>query len=115
MKLIVDAQLPESLCFYFEQCDCIHTNQLSKGNLTTDSQINSLSIKEQRVVITKDTDFYYSYQTNKKPYKLVLVKLGNMRLKEINKYFQSNAPKIIRILKSHSFIMLEKNKIKIIE
>jgi len=57
MKLIVDAHLPESICAYFNDCDCIHTKQLEKGNLTKDSFINELSIKEQRAVITKDTDF----------------------------------------------------------
>jgi predicted nuclease of predicted toxin-antitoxin system len=115
MKLIVDAHLPKSICEYFYNCDCIHTQQLEKGNLTKDSLINKLSIKEHRIVITKDTDFYYSYIASRKPYKLVLVKLGNMRLGELKNYFKTNSEKILTILKNHSFIILEKNKIKIIE
>jgi predicted nuclease of predicted toxin-antitoxin system len=115
MKLIVDAHLPKSICEYSNNCDCIHTQQLEKGNLTKDSFINELSIKEHWVVITKDTDFYYSYIVSHKPYKLVLVKLGNMRLVEIKKYFKANSEKIIKILQNHSFIILDKNKIKILE
>lgn len=115
MKLIIDAHLPKSICEYFLNCDCIHTQQLEKGNLTKDSFINKLSIKERRVVITKDTDFYYSYIASRKPYKLVLVKLGNMRLEELKNYFKLNSEKILSTLQNHSFIILEKNKIRILE
>lgn len=115
MKLIIDAHLPKSICEYFLNCDCIHTQQLEMGNLTKDSFINKLSIKERRVVITKDTDFYYSYIASRKPYKLVLVKLGNMRLEELKNYFKLNSEKILSILQNHSFIILEKKKIRILE
>lgn len=115
MKLIIDAQLPNSLCEYFNDCDCKHTKQLKKGNQTKDSSVNELSINEKRVVITKDTDFYYSYLASHKPYKLVLVKLGNMRLSELKKYFKNNSNKIIELLEEHSFIILEKSKIRVLE
>ena len=108
MNLIVDAQLPESICEYFADCNCVHTKQLKQGNLTKDSFINELSVKEKCAVITKDTDFYYSYIAYKKPYKLVLVKLGNLRLLELKNYFKSNAKNIKIILEKHSFIILEK-------
>lgn len=113
MRLLIDAHLPESICDCFKDCDCVHTKQLEKGNLTKDSFINELSIKEQRAVITKDTDFYYSYIANGKPYKLFLVKFGNMRLTELKDYFKNNSSKIISLLENHSFIIIEKNRIRI--
>lgn len=115
MKFIIDAQLPKSLCEYFKDCDCIHTSQLDKGNQTRDSYLNELSVKERRALITKDADFYFSYITIKKPYKLVLVRLGNMRLTEIRQYFENNSNDILRLLEHHSFIILEKRKIRILE
>jgi predicted nuclease of predicted toxin-antitoxin system len=115
MNFIIDAQLPESLCQYFHNCDCIHTSKLKRGNQSRDSSINEVSIKENRVVITKDTDFYYSYITSQKPYKLILVKLGNMRLSDLKQYFQNNSNKIIEIIEEHFFIILEKNRIRILE
>ncbi|MFO8002006.1 MAG: DUF5615 family PIN-like protein, partial [Marinilabilia sp.] len=63
----------------FDGCDCKHTRNMENGNLTKDSLINEISIQEQRAVITKDSDFYYSYLASHKPYKLVLVRLGNMK------------------------------------
>jgi len=115
MNIIIDAQLPESLCEYFHDYDCIHTSNLKRGNQSRDSSINEVSIKEKRVVITKDTDFYYSYIASQKPYKLILVKLGNMRLSELKKYFKNNCNKIIELIEEHSFIVLEKKRIRILE
>lgn len=115
MKFIIDAHLPRSICNFFGKHDCIHTSQLEFGNETKDSLINELSIKEHRTVVSKDTDFYYSYITGKRPYKLILVRLGNFRLRELNQYFESNAEKIIELLKENSFIVLEKGKIKVLD
>jgi predicted nuclease of predicted toxin-antitoxin system len=115
MRLLIDAHLPESICEYFFDCDCIHTKQLAKENFTKDSYINEISLKEQRAVVTKDTDFYYSYIATAKPYKLVLVKLGNMKLAELKNYFKNNSNKIKTLLKNHSFIILERNRIRIVD
>jgi predicted nuclease of predicted toxin-antitoxin system len=90
MKLILDAHLPASLAQYFPGHDVLHTSFLSEGNFTSDSTINEISILEDRVLITKDSDFYYSFVASRKPKKLVLVKLGNMRLKELKAYFERN-------------------------
>ena len=35
---------------------------------------------EMRVVVTKDTDFYYSHLLHGRPWKLVLVCIGNLGL-----------------------------------
>ena len=79
MKLLIDAHLPGTLGDFFDGSDCKHTRNMENGNLTKDSRINEVSIQEQRAVITKDSDFYYSYLASHKPYKLVLVRLGNMK------------------------------------
>ena len=115
MKFLIDAHLPVSICDCFKNYDCIHTNQLAKGNLTKVSFINKLSIKEKRAIITKDTDFYYSYITNRRPFKLVLVKFGNMRLSDVKNYFQKNGNKILNLLENHSFVILEKSRIRVME
>lgn len=115
MKFLIDAHLPASLCIYFEGQDVVHTSSLTDGNKTRDNLINTISIEESRIVITKDTDFYYSYLSAKKPYKLVLVKLGNMKIADLKSYFQANADKIISIMENSSFIILEKENIRILE
>lgn len=115
VKFLIDAHLPISIAEYFHDQDIVHTSELPEGNNTTDFIINTLSVQEQRIVISKDSDFYYSYLASRKPHKLVLVKLGNMRIQELKSYFQANAAKIISLMKDHSFIILEKGRIRILE
>lgn len=63
MKFIVDAQLPLSLSKYLEKrgFDVIHTDDLPNKEFTTDNEIREISVKEERIVITKDSDFLDSY------------------------------------------------------
>ncbi len=93
----------------------MHTSMLTEGNYASDSTINDLSVLEERILITKDSDFYYSYLAQRKPYKLILVKLGNMRLKDLKIYFEDNAAIILSLMEGHSFLILEKERIRILE
>lgn len=93
----------------------VHTSAPESGNRTQDKSINTLSVLEERILITKDSDFYYSYVAARRPYKLVLVKLGNMRLKELKAYFQRNAPVIKALLLNHSFLILEPEHIRVLD
>jgi predicted nuclease of predicted toxin-antitoxin system len=115
MKFLIDAQLPKSICEFFAAYDVIHTSSLKNANQTKDTFINELSLKEKRAVITKDTDFYYSYVAAKKPYKLILVRLGNVKLKQLKEYFKHNSKKVIELLESNNFLILERNKIRILD
>ena len=60
MKFIIDAHLPKSLASFFNEHEVIHTTELAEGNRTKDKLINTLSVLEGRILITKDNDFYYS-------------------------------------------------------
>lgn len=115
MNLLLDAHLPISIAGFFKECIAIHTSQLEMKNQTSDKVINDLSMAEKWVVITKDSDFYYSYIREKIPYKLILVKLGNMRLKELHEYFRKNSGTIITLMQTHSFLILEPEKIRILD
>jgi len=59
MKFLVDAQLPLRLARFLQNSgyDTLHTRELPQHNATPDAQINDLSIQQDRIVITKDSDF----------------------------------------------------------
>ncbi len=80
MKFLVDAHLPPGLCALMQAAghDALHTRGLPDGNQTPDETINALSLKDERVVVSKDTDFYYSHLLHGKPWKLLLVRTGNL-------------------------------------
>jgi predicted nuclease of predicted toxin-antitoxin system len=111
MKFLIDAQLPPSLknLFISKRFDCLHTLDLDLKNETPDSVINFISINEERVVITKDTDFLKSFLLKKQPYKLILVKLGNTSKNEVINFFQNKFNEIIKRVESESLIFLRQS------
>jgi len=106
MKFIVDAQLPRKLSHFLnsKRYDCIHTLDLPRKNATSDSEINALSIKEKRIVISKDSDFYNSYLTKLEPYKLLQLSTGNITTKELIELFDKNLEMIMEEI-AHNFVV----------
>lgn len=94
MKFLIDAHLPPSLKVVFQAAghDALHTMDLPDQNASKDSQINVVSMSEQRVVKTKDTDFYYSHLLHGRPWKLALVRTGNLGLKPTKQMFATHLP-----------------------
>jgi predicted nuclease of predicted toxin-antitoxin system len=87
VKFLIDAHLPHCLCALLAQHghDATHTLNLSAGNRTKDSVISQISVTEQRVVISKDSDFVYSHVLYGRPWKLLLIKTGNMSAQSLTK------------------------------
>lgn len=110
MKFLLDAQLPLSLKQIFIEggYDCIHTLDLAEGNNTADKIINKISVAEQRILITKDSDFFNSFLIKQEPYKLILVKLGNSSKKDLIQFFQDHFTGIIDRIKVEAMIVLKK-------
>ena len=113
MKFIVDAQLPQTLARLLREkgFDAIHTSELEDGNDTTDEEINRLSLAEDRIVISKDGDFYDSFTAKKEPYKLLHVKTGNIKNSELISLFDKNLELIISELDESSVLQISQNYI----
>jgi predicted nuclease of predicted toxin-antitoxin system len=109
MKFLVDAHLPRSLCGMLAQHghDAMHTLDLPAGNATKDGVINQLSIDQQRVVVTKDTDFFYSHLLQKRPWKLLLVKTGNISTRNLRALFERNLSAIERAFGTHTLVEVD--------
>jgi predicted nuclease of predicted toxin-antitoxin system len=110
VKFLVDAHLPRSLCALLARQghDAVHTSDLPAKNATTDRVINQLSLDEQRVVISKDTDFFYSHLLLGRPWKLVLVKTGNLSTRKLQAFFERNLPAIEAALRDHSLVEIDR-------
>ncbi|MDW8089815.1 MAG: DUF5615 family PIN-like protein [Meiothermus sp.] len=57
----------------------MHTSELPRRNATPDEEINALSLRERREVVTKDADFVQSPILHGKPYELLLISGGNLK------------------------------------
>ena len=116
MTFLVDAHLPPGLCALLRSAghDAIHTSGLTEQNRTPDEILNELSFRDQRVVVTKDTDFYHSHLLHGKPWKLLLVRTGNIRTRDLKSLFQTHLAAIIAALEKNSLVELDRQQVRII-
>ena len=116
MNFLVDAHLPSGLCRLLQAAghDAIHTRQLPTQNQTPDETINILSLNEHRVVVTKDTDFYHSHLLHGKPWKLLLIRTGNIRTRDLKALFERHLPEIIAALEQNSLVELDRQQVQVI-
>ena len=108
MRFLVDAQLSSSLCGIIESSghQSLHTQNLPRGNLMTDSQILEFCNQGDWILITKDTDFFFSHILYHSPAKLLIIRTGNLRLRRLINLFTHYFPQILEKLQSHSLIEL---------
>ena len=106
MRFLVDAHLPRRLARQLHDAghDSVHTLDLPHGNRTSDAEINAISVAEQRVVVTKDSDFVDSFILHHRPWKLLLVSTGNISNRELEQLFAANLPTIANGFSSFDYI-----------
>lgn len=114
MKFLVDAHLPRRLCTMLAQHghDATHTLDLPTGNATKDRIINQLSFDEQRVVISKDTDFFFSHLLQGRPWKLLLVKTGNISTRDLRALFERNLAAVEAAFQTHTLVEVDRSAVK---
>lgn len=112
-EICYDAQLPKSLSELINSkgYDSIHTLDLPKANSTQDQEILELSIRENRIVITKDNDFLDSYLLIGKPEKLIFVSTGNIKNSMLLQLFNSNFESILTLIEKYSLIEINRDEI----
>jgi predicted nuclease of predicted toxin-antitoxin system len=90
MKLLVDAQLPMRLVEALRGLghDVLHTSELPAGNRTTDSEIIRIADSDERIVVTKDSDFLDAHLLSTTPRRLLVVATGNIGNDELIERFE---------------------------
>lgn len=85
VKFFVDTQLPPLLAKFLteKQYNAIHTTDFPEGHLLQDSEIVRIAIAENRIVITKDSDFLDNYLLKGAPPKILLLKLSNISNRDL--------------------------------
>jgi predicted nuclease of predicted toxin-antitoxin system len=110
MKFLVDAHLPPSLCAVLARHghDVSHTLDLPAKNATKDSIISQISLAEQRVLISKDLDFFYSHLVLGRPWKLVLVRTGNISTRELCALFERHLSAVEAALERYTLVEIDR-------
>ena len=108
MRFLVDAHLPRRLAHRFRQAghDAVHTLDLPRGNSTEDAEISEIAAREQRVVVTEDTDFVNSFIMSRRPDRLLLISTGNITNANLEALVLAALPAIDAALQTHDYVEL---------
>lgn len=113
IRFLVDAHLPFRLVRLLRErgYDVLHTSELPKGNATPDDEINALSLRERRVVVTKDGDFTRSLVLQGMPYKLLLIATGNISNQALERLFLEHLETICQLLEKYRLVELGRHEV----
>lgn len=108
MRFIVDTQLPPRLAVYLSEkgFDSIHTTSFKDGHLLSDAEIMSISIEQNRTVITKDTDFSEYFLLRGAPPEVLLLEFGNVRNQELINLFDQYFSEAIKAFEEGSGLVI---------
>ncbi|MEX0980809.1 MAG: DUF5615 family PIN-like protein [Bacteroidales bacterium] len=113
MRFLLDANLPFKLAKSLKDrgYDVIHTDDLPDKERTKDKEIRKISIEQNRIVITKDSDFLDSHLIHGVPSKLLLVTTGNIINKALIQLFDNHFETLIDLFNSYDLIEIDNNQI----
>lgn len=113
MKFLIDANLPNRLTriLKIKGFEILHTDDLPNKERTTDNELRKLSIEQDYVVITKDSDFLDSHLIQGIPSKLLIVTTGNIPNKDLLSLFDKYFETIIKLFDIYNLIELNNDQI----
>lgn len=108
MKFLIDARLPSRLQLWLAEKghDTVHTLDLPDRNKTEDRKVAAVADSENRILISKDTDFLRLKILNNTPERLLLVTTGNINNSTLIGLFESNFGLIERLFGSFEIVEL---------
>ena len=117
MKFLIDTHLSPKIAALLSSKghDALHISSLPQKNETGDNEITRISLAEKRIVISKDNDFYYSQILFNKPYKLVLLRTGNLLAKETTSLLEKHFEEILTLLEESSLIEVHLDRLYVIK
>ena len=107
-RFIVDTQLPPKLSKYLlsQGFDSKHTTAFQEGHLLQDSEIIQFAIDEERIIVTKDQDFFDDYLVRGLPPKVLLLQLGNIGNSKLINMFAANQSSLLSLLEGGAELIL---------
>ena len=108
MKMLFDAHLPRRLARLVadQGVDVRHTLSLADGNASSDELVIAVADLEQRIVVTKDSDFVDSYLLQQKPQRLLLISTGNIHNQALATLLLDYLPNIEQAFSDNTFVEL---------
>ncbi len=106
---IIDENLPAGLPFWTDE-RFIHVSTIE--GIQSDTEIWHYALRHNLIIITKDTDFYHRYLASVNCPKVVWLKTGNLRKKDLNAFVEQCWINIESLLLLSSFIIVDQEKME---
>ena len=115
MRVLVDAHLPKRLAEFLSahKIESKHTLDLPEKNATPDSKIIRVADDENRIVISKDSDFLDNYILDGSPEKLLIISTGNINNRDLIRLFEKNLETLKTLFEENSVIEINEEEIQI--
>ena len=100
MKVLCDVHLPYRLVNRLRQrgVDAVHVNRILDGSATKDAAVAAFADANDRVLITKDSDFRDSHFLTGSPSRLIRVTLGNLSNDALIELFDTHWDALVGVL-----------------
>ena len=107
--LLIDENLPASLASILP-VDCSHASIL--GKQVTDRQIWDHAQAGNSTILTRDTDFFDRLMLEGPPPKVIWVRLGNIRRRDLESMLLRRWPKITELLEKADLIEVHQDSLE---
>jgi predicted nuclease of predicted toxin-antitoxin system len=108
--ILIDENLPSTLRLP-TSLSIEHVTSLGRG--VTDTRIWEYAREHDLVIVTKDADFFEKALFFSTPPRIVWVRHGNMRRRELEARLASAWPVIERLLSNHSLVEVFENRFEV--
>lgn len=118
MRFLCDVHIPISLAKRLAEAghDSQHVNRLPAKWHTSDRDIATLADQEERILITKDSDFRDSCILQGTPKKLIKVNLGNIPHTQLTSILLDNLERIATLDERKRFLLeIDPDRLSVID
>ena len=117
LRFIVDTQLPPSLAVFLRQrgFDATHVFDYPSREFTPDDEVIVFAIKENRIVVSKDVDFFDYFLLKNYPPAVLFLQLGNIKNSDLLLFMENNLNTICALFAENikRLILINRHKIVI--
>ncbi len=75
----------------------IHTTHFADGHLLNDNAIREIAISSNRIIVTKDSDFYEYYHVRGSPPVVLMITMGNISNSQLFHQLQNHKASIEKL------------------
>ncbi|GHT81894.1 hypothetical protein FACS189467_6660 [Bacteroidia bacterium] len=114
-RFLVDTQLPLSLVRFFEQrgFNATHVINYPAKEFTPDSEVIAIAVAEDRIIVSKDRDFFDHFLIKGYPPAILLLQVGNIRNQDLFQLLDTHLTAINKLFVDHiqRMVLLTRNNV----